>query len=302
MISIQLKNSALLGAVVTFMLFQGGCASTSPAVERARQTYDAAAQDPEISQNAPLALHDAKQSLDRADSLVQEGAEPEEMDHVAYIVERKIQIARNQSNQKKYEAELAGMSEGRQEIVLKSRTLEAERARKEAEEAQARAREAEKRVQEIETTSQQAKADLEKQLAELKAKETKAGTQITLREMMFEVEKADLTPGAIREIEKVAQVVQQNPSRQILIEGHTDSMGSDAYNQELSQQRARAVEQVLEQNDIPRDRITVRGYGEAFPIAPNTNSAGRQRNRRVEITILHEGKKATDVQRPSEQM
>jgi outer membrane protein OmpA-like peptidoglycan-associated protein len=89
--------------------------------------------------------------------------------------------------------------------------------------------------------------------------------------------------GGMRVISKLARVMEQNPERTIRIEGHTDNKGSDSYNQRLSEQRAEAVKRALMCEGIQAGRITTIGYGEAYPVATNLSSSGRQQNRRVEI-------------------
>ncbi len=113
--------------------------------------------------------------------------------------------------------------------------------------------------------------------------------------MMFETGKADLTAGGIRDVEKIATIAKQNPNRAIVVEGHTDSIGTNAYNMALSERRAHAVQDLLVQNGVPADKISIRAYGKTFPVASNKTSDGRQLNHRVVVTILHEGKKASDI-------
>jgi outer membrane protein OmpA-like peptidoglycan-associated protein len=87
-------------------------------------------------------------------------------------------------------------------------------------------------------------------------------------------------------VQKLADFLNQNPQRKVLIEGYTDSTGSDSFNQRLSEQRANSVRNALV-NDmgVRSDRVSTRGYGEQFPVASNDNSTGRQLNRRVEIIL-----------------
>jgi outer membrane protein OmpA-like peptidoglycan-associated protein len=89
------------------------------------------------------------------------------------------------------------------------------------------------------------------------------------------------------------------PDREVVVEGYTDSTGSGVYNLELSQQRANSVQSFLVGNGISPDRIVARGYGEAYPVAPNDTAAGRQKNRRVEIIILHAGEQAETYKHPA---
>jgi outer membrane protein OmpA-like peptidoglycan-associated protein len=89
-------------------------------------------------------------------------------------------------------------------------------------------------------------------------------------------------------VQKLADVLKQNPQRNVAIEGFTDSTGSEDYNQELSERRADAVRDTLMNMGIDAARITTRGYGKNFPVASNGNEAGRQLNRRVEVIISDE--------------
>jgi outer membrane protein OmpA-like peptidoglycan-associated protein len=128
-------------------------------------------------------------------------------------------------------------------------------------------------------------ASLEAQLADLAAKKTERGIVITLGDVLFATDQAQLNPDGIRTAQKLASVLQQHPQRSVLIEGFTDSTGSTAHNQELSERRAGAVQNVLADMGVARERVAMRGYGEAFPIAANDTNQSRQLNRRVEIYI-----------------
>jgi outer membrane protein OmpA-like peptidoglycan-associated protein len=179
--------------------------------------------------------------------------------------------------------------------------LEAEKARKEATaqaqetekaraEAEAKAREAERSRKEAEQT----KAEVEqllKDLAELQGKQTDRGIVLTMGDVLFAFGKADLASGAVRNVDKLAQYLEKHPERNLLIEGHTDSVGSDEFNLALSQKRADAVKEVLTAKGISPDRMMTKGYGKQFPVAGNDTESGRQLNRRVEVVILNEGVK-----------
>jgi outer membrane protein OmpA-like peptidoglycan-associated protein len=106
---------------------------------------------------------------------------------------------------------------------------------------------------------------------------------------LFDVDQAQLNPGGELQVARLADVLHQMPERNVLIEGHTDSAGSDAYNDSLSQRRADAVEDLLIIQGIDPTRVVTRGYGERFPVATNDTAAGRQQNRRIEIVILNPG-------------
>jgi outer membrane protein OmpA-like peptidoglycan-associated protein len=108
----------------------------------------------------------------------------------------------------------------------------------------------------------------------LHAKKTPRGMVITLGDVLFDTNKAQLKSGGLRNVQKLADFLKQYPTRKVQIEGFTDSTGSTARNQVLSEQRA-----------VTSDRISTKGYGESYAIASNNNAAGRQLNRRVEIVL-----------------
>jgi OOP family OmpA-OmpF porin len=105
----------------------------------------------------------------------------------------------------------------------------------------------------------------------------------------FDSNKADIRPAAVGELKKAIDFVKKYPGHSISIEGHTDSMGSDKYNQALSEQRAAAVKEYLVKNGgADASQIKTVGYGETKPVAVNTTKEGRLKNRRVEVLILSE--------------
>jgi outer membrane protein OmpA-like peptidoglycan-associated protein len=105
------------------------------------------------------------------------------------------------------------------------------------------------------------------------------------RKVLFDFNKATLKPAAISQLAAVLQVLREQPGLQVQIVGHTDSVGSDAYNMGLSQRRADSVANYLAQNGVPRQSIRTEAQGERQPVASNANAQGRAQNRRVEITL-----------------
>ncbi len=105
-------------------------------------------------------------------------------------------------------------------------------------------------------------------------------------DVLFDVDSAILKPGGNDEITRVAKVLNQYPQTSIQVAGYTDSTGSESYNLKLSQRRAEVVKTALTAQGVGPARITTIGFGEAKPIASNATEAGRQLNRRVEITII----------------
>jgi OOP family OmpA-OmpF porin len=126
-------------------------------------------------------------------------------------------------------------------------------------------------------------------MQELRAERTARGLVVTLEDVLFEVNGADLQPGAQVQLLRLVEFLKRNPDRKVLIEGHTDSIGSSEYNLQLSLLRAESVQSFLVGNGLPADHITAIGYGETRPEAPNDSATGRQQNRRVEVVILDPG-------------
>lgn len=134
-----------------------------------------------------------------------------------------------------------------------------------------------------------AKAEADKLRAQMQAyqmKQTQLGATLVLSDVVFESGKADLKPGAAERLRPLAGYLQANPNVRVRIDGHTDAQGSEAYNQALSDRRAGAVRAALGGMGVAGSRIEAVGHGEAQPVADNRTQAGRQQNRRVEVTLV----------------
>jgi outer membrane protein OmpA-like peptidoglycan-associated protein len=136
-----------------------------------------------------------------------------------------------------------------------------------------------------------------KELSELKAQQTERGIVLTIGDVLFATGKATLSGDANRSVAKLADFLKRYPGRNVLIEGHTDSVGSDEFNLALSQQRADSVKEKLVADAVDAARITTVGYGKKYPMASNDTAAGKQLNRRVEVIVLNEGVKAESQMR-----
>ena len=126
----------------------------------------------------------------------------------------------------------------------------------------------------------------------LEARETARGVVVNLPDVLFEFGRSDLTGDAQSRVQGIADVLNdQAQGRRVSIEGHTDAIGSEEANQLLSERRADSVAGALTTSGVDQARVTTTGYGERYPVAPNTNpdgsdnSAGRAKNRRVEVVI-----------------
>lgn len=318
-------NMLIVGLVIMLGLIWG-CGPTvkqNVALDQARKAYADAIANPDINTHAPVEMRDASRALEQAENAKTD----EETNRAAYLAKRQVELAKAKTDQKLAELKAETLAKENQKVLLESRQkeiekarLEAERLKKEAEEkakeversrleaeqlkkdAEAKAKEAEaarlqaetarlqaeKAKEEAERAKEEAKR-LEQELADLQAKQTDRGIMLTIGDVLFATGKAELMPGAMRSIDKLAEFLHKYPKRQILIEGHTDNRGSDALNLSLSERRAESVRMALRARGIDDRRITTKGYGKAYPIASNDNEAGRQQNRRVEIIILDEG-------------
>ena len=121
---------------------------------------------------------------------------------------------------------------------------------------------------------------------ELSDLELKKGLVVQLNNIFFETDEAELLPRSFAELNKLLEIMERHPDMVIQVNGHTDSRGTDAYNQELSERRARAVVDYLVAQGLEAGRAAYRGFGSSRPVADNGSEGGRQRNRRVEFVIL----------------
>jgi outer membrane protein OmpA-like peptidoglycan-associated protein len=149
----------------------------------------------------------------------------------------------------------------------------------------ARSQEETARSHEDAARSQEATARLQAEIDQLKATPTPRGLVLTLGDVLFDTGRAQLNPGAGRKLDQLAQFLNEHKDRRVQIDGFTDSVGTDSYNEELSQRRADSVKSALQVRGVDSSRISTEGYGKAFPVANNVDSGGRQLNRRVEVII-----------------
>jgi len=279
-------------AGVSMIALVASCAGSRPAsLDRAQSSLRQAQQDPLVARYAPGQLSDAQSTMTQAERAWKSDGDRDETSHLAYVTEQKAGIAVAVAQQKSAEDEVQRLRAQRENIRVDARTREVQQARVQTEVATDRAQAATDRAVAATTRAQA----LEQELTALKAKDTERGLVMTLQEgVLFEYNKAELKSGAMRNLEPLITFLREHPDRTLLIEGYTDSTGSDSYNMELSQRRAEAVRNFLAANGISADRIVARGYGESYPVTTNTTEAGRQQNRRVEVVIAHEGQQVAE--------
>lgn len=268
-------NARLMMGIASALAL-GACASApqpNAALETARTQVAAAQADPNVVRYAPLDLETAKKDLALAES-ADEHHKDAEVSQPAYMAAQTARLAQARASAKAYDAQVAQGQSERDRIQLAARQREVNTA-----------------VQQRNAASQQAAdmqaqaANLQAELDKMKAKQTDRGIVLTLGDVLFDTGRAELNPGAATKMDQLAQFLTQHPDRRAEIDGFTDSVGSDAYNEELSQRRANAVKAALVTRGVDPTRINTQGYGKAYPVASNTDSGGRQLNRRVEVVI-----------------
>lgn len=278
-----------------------GCASQPPnALNQARQALERVKSNENTIRSAPVEVHEAEKVLSRAEQVWKDDQDADEVTHLSYQTQRQLELAELKTDRKLAEQELNALNEQRKQLILEARAREAMLAKDDAEKARLQALEEARKAQEEAMRAREAlerAKQLEAQLAELQAKKTERGVEITLGDILFEFAKADLKPGAMQRLYRLVTVLRENTNRNVVIEGHTDNVGSDQYNLDLSERRAQSVSDFLTDNGIEPERITPLGYGEEYPVATNKTAEGRQQNRRVEIIILNEGETPEDILR-----
>jgi outer membrane protein OmpA-like peptidoglycan-associated protein len=155
--------------------------------------------------------------------------------------------------------------------------------------AQAEAERARQSAQQAEAEKTELRERLRRQLnAILETQESARGLIVNISDVLFDFNKYTLKPGAREKLAKVSGILLAYPGLKIQLEGHTDSIGSEEYNQKLSEERANAVREYLVAQSVPGNTMTAAGFGKGSPIASNDTAAGRQRNRRVEMVVSGE--------------
>lgn len=271
-------------AVAALLIFSG-CSQKPqhfPALQKAQEAYLQLKEDKKVNSQAPMELFKAGKIYDSTQNV----QDIDEADHLAYMLESQIEIAKQNAKTKELLHEIESLKTSKTQALLDEKESELLLMKKEAEKAKL-----------------EAKMTLEKleALKELNAQQTNRGLVLTLGDVLFETGRSNLLEGSKRAIDKLVEFLMDNPERFVLIEGHTDNVGSLTLNLDLSLRRSGAVQEALIQKGIDSHRLLVKGYGEMYPVASNNDSGGRQRNRRVEIVILEEGVDPNEMMRENKE-
>ncbi|WP_234413595.1 OmpA family protein [Ideonella sp. A 288] len=298
-------------------------AMAPPGLVEARGTVRQAQQDSAVGTHAPLELKRATDTLARADGLLASGESTIEVNSVAYVANQQARTAMAIAQAKTSDVAIAGAEVERERARADRRTVEADRAKAQAatSQAQAASSQAQTRVAQAQVgaavaqagvarqeaaasaeragtaerrgaiaeadaiVAQQQANQLQQRLTELQAKSTERGQLVTLGDVLFETNRANIKPAAQGSLRKLADFLAQYPERRVLIEGHTDNVGSASANEGLSRRRADAVDQMLIGLGVSSQRVSTVGYGESYPVTDNSSDTNRAMNRRVEVYI-----------------
>lgn len=296
-----MKFASTLTTLAAAAALMAGCASAptvTPALQQARSNVRSAESDPAALKYASLDVKKAGESLKRAEELSAKRESPADIDSAAYIASTQARTA------------MALAKAATEEEAIKAAEADRERARADANARRANVAQAQAANAQIAAANASADANaarqqaaaanmdaaqaqaqaaaLAKELADLQAKQTDRGMLVTLGDVLFEFGRAEIKPAAQNEIAKLANYLNQHADRRVLIEGFTDSVGSDQANLTLSQRRSQAVAEALRARGVDPTRIESRGYGEAYPVASNSSNTDRAMNRRVEVYISND--------------
>jgi outer membrane protein OmpA-like peptidoglycan-associated protein len=239
------------------------CASPpNPNVQRAEAVYDAAANDPEVTTYAPLELREAEGALDRAQRAERRDADEEEVDHLAYLAQRRVEIAEVTAD-RKHDAATSkavdvdvhvhpSVSAAPPPVIVRSPIY----------------------------------TDLDSHLLRLQPEQTDRGIVIVMDDVWFDRERSAIRPDALPDLSRLADYLRSHRDLEVIVEGHADRNEVDSGTVDLSEERAEAVEDYFEDQGVDDDRITTRAYGASEPRTAGATPLGRQQNRRVEIVVV----------------
>lgn len=309
------------GAAIALTAFiAAGCASTPmiiPELETARAELRQAKGDPLAQEAAGIRLNEAEAALAMAETSATQRKPLPLIQHQSYLATQHARIAQAQISELRARQEVEQGETERNKVLLEARTLEAaasdaraasatreaamqtaaaSAARGDADAARSEADAARLQMANAADESARLRAELEG----LQAKQTDRGMVLTLGDVLFATGQTTIRPGAMLTVERLADFLRGRPTLAVMIEGHTDSIGADDYNLDLSQRRSDAVMAALASRGVASANLRSRGLGEGYPSASNDSSGGRQQNRRVEVVFSDsEGKFAPSAERVS---
>ncbi|WP_213876969.1 OmpA family protein [Pseudomonas sp. dw_358] len=249
-----MRKQLMIPALLALSVGLAACATPpNQSLEQARTNYTSLQTNPQASTLAPLETKDAADWLDKAEMAYRNKDDSKKVDQLAYLTNQRVELAKETIALHSAEGQLKNASADRAKALLDARDQQ-----------------------------------IKKLQNDLNAKQTDRGTVVTFGDVLFDVNKASLKTSGLNNVSELAQFLQQNPERKVIVEGYTDSTGSASYNVSLSERRAGSVQAALVKMGVDPSRIVTQGYGKDFPVADNTSASGRAMNRRVEVTISND--------------
>jgi outer membrane protein OmpA-like peptidoglycan-associated protein len=286
--------TCLLGATALISITTPAMADKSDklAVSKLHDRIVAVRAEPGVAENGSA-------DLDRAEATLKpllENLKDNDIKQVESItgeVDALIETARTRAKSAAIKSEIAGLEAARANRI---NTAEVATAQAQSETNTLRAEIASKEATRIETAKATAleTSQLRSQLSDYKMKQTDLGATLVLSDVVFASGGSDLKSGSIERLRPLSGYLKANGAVRVQIDGHTDGQGTAAANQALSERRAKAVGAMLAGTGIDAARIETIGHGESEPVADNSTAAGRQQNRRVELTLV--GQKLSSLQ------
>jgi outer membrane protein OmpA-like peptidoglycan-associated protein len=249
-----MRKQLMIPALLALSVGLAAC-STPPNqnLEMARTNFTSLQTNPKSVSLAALETKDASQWLDKAEMAYKNDDDKKKVDQLAYLTNQRVELAKQTIALRSSEEQLKGASAARAKALLEARD-----------------------------------AQIKKLQDSLNAKQTERGTVVTFGDVLFDLNKADLKSSGLNNVSQLAAFLQQNADRKVIVEGYTDSTGSDSYNVSLSERRASSVRMALVKMGVDPARIVSQGYGKEYPVADNSSASGRAMNRRVEVTISND--------------
>ncbi|GGL52859.1 membrane protein [Pseudomonas brenneri] len=249
-----MRKQLMIPALLAMSVALAACSTPPNAnLENARTNFSALQANPQATKIAALETKDASEWLDKADKAYRDKEDEKKVDQLAYLTNQRVEVAKDTIALRESEAKLKNAGDERARALLEARDAQ---------------------IKQLQNS--------------LNAKQTERGTLVTFGDVLFATNKADLKSSGLVNINKLAQFLQENPDRKVIVEGYTDSTGSAAYNQTLSERRATSVQVALIKMGVNPSRIVTAGYGKEYPVADNASVSGRAMNRRVEVTISND--------------
>ena len=248
-----MRNTVLIPALLALSVGLAAC-SHQPNInlENAKTNFSALQTNPEATKVAALETKDASEWLDKAQKAYLDKEDESKVDQLAYLTNQRVEVAKQTIALRTAENQIKNAGSDRAQALLDARDAQI------------------------------------KQLRGLNAKQTERGTLVTFGDVLFDFDQASLKANSRDSITTLANYLIKNPDRKVIVEGYTDSKGSAAYNQGLSERRANAVKNALVRAGVDPSRIVAQGYGKEYPVASNATNSGRAQNRRVEVTISND--------------